>query len=304
MEVIREWRNLDILMISQSHQFAVAIENKVDSGEHSEQLKRYRALVEQFYSGWRTLYFFLTPDGEQPSDEHYLPISYEQVGDIIERFVKARASTIGADVRVLLQHYVQMLRRHIVSDSEISRLCREIYRKHKSALDLIYLNIPDLQAAIKEEIDKLIASTPGILPDSSTKSEIGFIPEEWDAPFLRQGSGWKESKRILLLLFTNRPKSLRLNVYIGPGPENIRQQLFDIAIKHHPPFHSAYRNLNPKWNNIYVLPIFNQRDIEEMEFDALIEKLKSEWEKFLQGDLKAMSQVLKQYSWIWEEGNP
>jgi hypothetical protein len=44
---------------------------------------------------------------------------------LVSRFVEARSSTIGPDVRTLLRHYEQMLRRHIVSDSEIAELCRK-----------------------------------------------------------------------------------------------------------------------------------------------------------------------------------
>jgi cellobiose-specific phosphotransferase system component IIB len=41
-EVRREWRNIDILLVSPTSQIVCAIENKVDSGEHSDQLQRYR----------------------------------------------------------------------------------------------------------------------------------------------------------------------------------------------------------------------------------------------------------------------
>ena len=40
-EVLKEWRNIDILILDEENRFVCAIENKVDSGEHSEQLQRY-----------------------------------------------------------------------------------------------------------------------------------------------------------------------------------------------------------------------------------------------------------------------
>ncbi len=93
-------------------------------------------------------------------------------------------------------------------------------------------------------------------------------------------------------------------VYIGPGPREIRQKLLDIALGHQPPFRSAYRNLNQGWNNIYVGPLLNQRDIEEMDVDDLMAKFKTEWEKFINGPLKEMDEVLHQYDWIWEDARP
>lgn len=41
-EVRREWKNIDILCYSRSNNLVVAIENKVASGEHSNQLERYQ----------------------------------------------------------------------------------------------------------------------------------------------------------------------------------------------------------------------------------------------------------------------
>ncbi|MDL2237968.1 PD-(D/E)XK nuclease family protein, partial [Christensenellaceae bacterium OttesenSCG-928-K19] len=39
--ILREWKNIDILAISETEKFLVCIENKVGSQEHSNQLKRY-----------------------------------------------------------------------------------------------------------------------------------------------------------------------------------------------------------------------------------------------------------------------
>ncbi len=46
-QVRREWKNIDILLVSPTSQIVCAIENKVDSGEHSNQLQRYRQIVQQ-----------------------------------------------------------------------------------------------------------------------------------------------------------------------------------------------------------------------------------------------------------------
>src|SRR5216684_6056912 len=41
LEVRREWQNIDILLRDERHQLLVPIENKVDTEEHSDQLRRY-----------------------------------------------------------------------------------------------------------------------------------------------------------------------------------------------------------------------------------------------------------------------
>lgn len=66
--VQREWKNIDILITSSDEKIVLAIENKVGSHEHSNQLNRYRTYLEQDYPDYKRFYVFLTPDGEEPSD--------------------------------------------------------------------------------------------------------------------------------------------------------------------------------------------------------------------------------------------
>ena len=44
-EIRREWKNIDLLIITNG--FAVCIENKVDSQEHSNQLVRYKEIIKE-----------------------------------------------------------------------------------------------------------------------------------------------------------------------------------------------------------------------------------------------------------------
>jgi hypothetical protein len=76
LEVRREWRNIDLLLLNETHQLAVIIENKIDSGEHSHQLQRYRRLVQQAFPGWHTVGILLTPAGATPTDSAYLTLNY------------------------------------------------------------------------------------------------------------------------------------------------------------------------------------------------------------------------------------
>ena len=62
-EVLREWKQIDILIRNQASNFVVAIENKVGSEEHSNQLQRYRKTLESEYPGARRVFLFLTPEG-------------------------------------------------------------------------------------------------------------------------------------------------------------------------------------------------------------------------------------------------
>jgi hypothetical protein len=155
-EVRREWLNVDILIQDPTNRLVCAIENKIDTTEHSNQLRRYREIVSREFAGYRALFIYLTPDGDESSDETYLTFSYTQLVQLVELICQTYKSILGPDVYTLMIHYLKMLRRHIVSDSEIAELCQKIYQKHQKALDLIFEHRPDLQSKLAETLKEMI----------------------------------------------------------------------------------------------------------------------------------------------------
>jgi len=293
--VLREWRDIDILMVDedQTHQLVVIIENKIDSTEGTDQLKRYYERVQQDYPGWKTVGIYLTPEGDVPSNENYLPVSYGLICELVEAITESRASSLGEEVRILMDHYTRMLRRHIVSESEIDELCRRIYQKHRRALDLIYERRPDRQAAIHNFLQELINQTPGLILDHSTKGKIRFTIQEWeDVPTLLVAEGWTASNRILLFEFDNSPNSLKLKLVIGPGPKETRQRLFDIAHGNKPLF-KPEKTLYKYWNKIFDRPFLTKKSYEIDDEDKIQEAIDSNWNKFLEHDLPKIREAIK-----------
>jgi len=76
--VLREWNNIDILLLSQEDRFVICIENKINIGEHSNQLVRYREKVQEIFpkeEGYDAIFIYLTPDEALPSDiDTWVPI--------------------------------------------------------------------------------------------------------------------------------------------------------------------------------------------------------------------------------------
>jgi PD-(D/E)XK nuclease superfamily len=151
-QVQREWHNIDIFIRDEQHRLAVIIENKIDSGEHSNQLERYLAAVTAQYPGQRLLGILLTPEGIEATSASFAAVSYSIVCSLVDEFVESRGASMADDVRTFLRHYSQMLRRHIVTDSKIADLCRRIYHKHQRALDLIFEHRPDQQASVHDAL--------------------------------------------------------------------------------------------------------------------------------------------------------
>ena len=52
--ITAEWHGIDILVQDDANRFVAVFENKIDSGEHSDQLRRYRADVEAHFHSTRS----------------------------------------------------------------------------------------------------------------------------------------------------------------------------------------------------------------------------------------------------------
>jgi hypothetical protein len=296
--VLREWHNIDILLLDEENELAVIIENKIGSNEHSDQLRRYLETVRQHYPEFRQICLFLTPEGEEPSNPKFVPVSYSMIAELVEELIESRATTLGPDVRTLMAHYGQMLRRHIVSESEIAELCRKIYRKHQRALDLIYEYRPDQQESIREILENLVQAEDSLELDHTSKSSIRFVPTEWDVPVLMEGKGWTRSGRMLLFEFGNHPDRLALYLIIGPGPLDTRQKLMDIA-KENRPLKPAFSALGKLFNTIYKFSFLSEKSYEDASTDDLEAEIKKKWAQFLARELPNILEIMKQEAWIW-----
>lgn len=138
--VYREWKRIDILLVSTEEKMLFAIENKVGSHEHDNQLDRYRDTLEKDYPEYKRFYLFLTPSGEEPSDSvNWEVLTYTDVIDVLERSVKR--IELQADVDLMIKNYINVVRRYIVADSKLIQICNEIYNKHKEALNIIFDNV-------------------------------------------------------------------------------------------------------------------------------------------------------------------
>lgn len=237
--VQREWRNLDIVAVSRQEHFALCIENKVGSGEHSNQLNRYRKMIAEEYPSYQNIFIFLTADGEDASDsENWHAISYQNMLDIV---IAAKEKVeLPPDVSVLLENYIEAVRRYIVGDEKLTQLCAEIYAKHRRALDLIYENRPDatynMAAVLKEWCsDRASQGLIAFDPKNSSKTYIRFttaamtqiLPEASE-----EISGWK-SRSIYYYEIVNQGERIKLMLTIcSANLSEEQRQICDRLLSH------------------------------------------------------------------------
>ncbi|MDO5519022.1 MAG: PD-(D/E)XK nuclease family protein [bacterium] len=135
--VYREWKNIDILLVSDEEKKLIAIENKVGSQEHSNQLNRYRHILEETYSDYQRILIYLTPDGTEPSDsENWIISSYIDVVEVLEMI--CNRIDLKPEIELMICNYIEIIRREVVDDQQLVEVCNKIYNKHKRALDLIF----------------------------------------------------------------------------------------------------------------------------------------------------------------------
>ena len=140
VEVKREWRHIDLLIVDRRNEVIVLIENKILSGESKGQLRRYQeAIVEEFPS-YKIVPVFLTLTGQDASDDapdEYIPYSYSQLLAVLQGLLEQRKSQLAEPVEMFLTQYIDTLRRLTMEDEELVLLCKTIYQRHQEAIDLI-----------------------------------------------------------------------------------------------------------------------------------------------------------------------
>jgi hypothetical protein len=263
-------------------------------------LRRYRRTVCREFPADCAILVFLTPDGEEPSDEKFIPFSYAEIADLVDAVCQAHESTLGADVYALMTHYTTMLRRYIVSESEIAELCQKIYQRHQRALDLIFEHRPDLQSDLASALERLVEESvsEGLVLDRSTKSYVRFAPTQWDVmPAQGSAKGWTETNRLLLFEFQNSATRLVLKLVLGPGPQPVRQAIYEQAAENPRVFRGMLKRLYTKWTQLYRKQFLVERDYEDADLETLMEKVQNQWSRFLSEDLPAIRHAIMEMEW-------
>jgi hypothetical protein len=302
-EVRREWNNIDILLVSPGSKIVCAIENKVDSGEHSNQLQRYRQIVQKEFADYRQIFVFLTPQGILPygkaDQTHWSAYSYRKVAEVIDDVCDRHRATLQPEVCALMQHYSTLINRHLMEDSEIAKLCRDIYLKHQAALDLIYKHRPDPENQVYDFVRKLVKAAPPdqVVFDSDYRAiyTLSFAVPGWDAlSFQKTCTGWTSSNRILLLQFQIKSPILKLILTLGPGEASIRQAVFEsLENQNILGFTGQKPTPDVKWLTL-VARIISDNISPAMFISDIEDDVRQFWQQFLTDELPRIDEAIVQ----------
>jgi len=141
-------RRLDILVFSpgddtgQGVGFLCIIENKIDAREGQDQTHDYYKMglvafpPEQYP---HRVYIYLSPDGDPPQNERFIPLSYQAVLQAIEDLQTQRQVTDTE--RFLLRQFQENILRGITMDTKILDLAQAIYDQHSDIFEFIIQNV-------------------------------------------------------------------------------------------------------------------------------------------------------------------
>lgn len=290
-DVRREWRYLDLLIHSPSNHFVCVIENKVDSTESVNQLQNYQAVINREFPQYQKLFIYLTKAGDTASLDNWLSLSYSTIADILDTICQERQGSLSPDIEISIRHYVDLIRRHLMSESDIAELCRKIYKQHRQAIDLIYEHRPDLRSDIEECLTQLIresAESHNLELDSVHGRWIRFAPKEWDE-LAFQGtcsSGWSTKNRLLLFEFWNDPQSLELRIVIGPGEAIYKQPIYQALQDLNVSGLKRCKNKDASYTQAYGVPVLTPTDYEEGGLEDLQDQIRQFWSSYVTGDLQ------------------
>lgn len=290
--VFTEREGIDILLVDDHLRLTVVLENKIGTGEHSDQLKRYRVQAGRWYPNHRFLGILLTPVGTDPTDPHYVPMSYATVADELKHLLQTRGSSIGIEIRIAIEHYMTVVRRHIVGEPEIERLCSKIIAKHRSTLELLQQYMGTQAGPVRRILEQLIDASPDrVRKDDCNNTYIRFVPCEWDTAALKHADNWTTTLRIVLIELVHEHDMVRLKIMLGPGPQAVREKVFKAALAHQPPFKCSMKTLGKMWNTIYIAPFcVLHPDWTEEELSA---HLKESWTDFVSKELALFVNALR-----------
>jgi hypothetical protein len=291
-EIKREWQNIDILAISHNNRICIIIENKIYANESKGQLEKYFETVKNEYKNYELIPVFLTLDGVEPSDTRYGILSYTQVLKILEFIVSIQKENMNEKVYDFINYYLKTLEILTMEDKKIKQLCKEIYKDHKEALDLIYeyAEDTDFEESASEFIQNINAQEIYIDGKSAW-----FMPKEFKKYLKKVGEEkWCEN---LPFAFWFMVQEEKLGIIIEVRPfvsASLRQNFLKHLKNHDINIHDYSFKAGAKYTRIFTkYPRFEDWDNKE----SIIQKMDELYKKFAKKTEANLLEACKTFNW-------
>jgi hypothetical protein len=303
--VRREWRKIDILIEVPNQNLIVAIELKIDAGEHGGQLKRYRDQIAAEWPDRTHILLFLTKRGDDPSLEDgqgWLPVDLQALAQELSLVAKRHVGDPAANA--MLNAYLAMLGRHHLDDERIETLASNLWTKHREALEFLCDRRPNAVGELfrrlvdgRDELANAIWAQcdEEVIVDYWRRSAIFFAVPAWDKiGGFKSADGFTPSNRLILLEIAKAGSDyLRCYFLLGRGDNTMRHRLFsqlrdagaDVGKKQEP---------TKEWNRLASMRISLHNLEEDGDLDAATGRVFSQIREFAAKHVPIYTKALSQ----------
>ena len=182
IEIKREHKNIDVLLLSESNSLCIVIENKIFAKEGKGQLTKYRSYIETEYPEFKhKIYIYLSlfeQEISQSESHYYVQLTYEHVKKLVHQILSNKNMSVRSNTRFVLEQYNQTLRTLMNENDEIEKIAKNLYGKYKSAFDLVFKYAsPSMSGYVPHNLNELIKKEKFLRPFSSSRSYVRFQPE-------------------------------------------------------------------------------------------------------------------------------
>lgn len=247
--VLREWKNIDLLVESKNNNFIFAIENKVGSTESETQLSKYEHSVVSEFPKHHKLFAYLTQNRDPASNDLWSTISYGDVVDALREAQSHHSTILTPEAKIVIEHYIGLIRRNIMPDQELIEQCRKLYAMHRDALDLIF-RYGKVDAFVSAA-DLFFKSHEDIKPLLTRSGQAAFLPNPLLTilPEIAGINWWGQARPIIFWFNLRDEEALGLVIEVGPieGDQIKREPLVKELLK----YFNNKKQITPKYTRVY-----------------------------------------------------
>jgi len=295
VEIRREWKNIDLLIVFDTT--VICIENKVDSKDHSNQLLKYKEIINENFSDKKKIFVYLTPFGDKPISKfgkaNYALYSYAQIVEHLDKILEIYGKSLNPSVYQYISDYSINLKRELMKNDELNELAGKIYKNHKELIDFIIENKPDLASDLYIIFEKWFKKK-GMIIGSKNKGFLKFSTPKIDDIIPRKGKGWplKESFLFELDFFWSKRNKAVFKTVIAPCEKELQEQLSK-ALERVP---GARKPYGEKWLAYFQIDWkFNKNGFEnEIDENSINDMLENEWPRISELVNKVETEIIKQ----------
>lgn len=230
VEIRREWQNIDLLIVFDS--LVICMENKVDSKDHSDQLKRYREIVQKNFpqESFRHLFVYLTPTGLEPTSEeaisYYTIYSYESIVKHLNQILEVHGNSLNIKILHYISDYVKTLELEIMNNNELNELADKIYHSHKDLMDFIIENKSDTATRMYPFFEKCIQEFGWVI-GSKNKGYARFLTPKLKDVIPNNGNGWNQKESFLFEIdfYWSSKNNIVFKTTISPNDSDVHKIL-------------------------------------------------------------------------------